>query len=165
MKKIFLKLMIIPLLLIMAVGFASCGDKEPEEKYPLEVPFTEYSLEDTSCAWKTLEYGSEPNPSEIAVINSNEELENYFVCTEGSLPEIDFSKHTLLLARGLTSSGIYKIEKKLEQLSTDKYQLNVEIELNFLTVIESWNLTFITKKLNKDSEVKFNVTIIDNLEN
>jgi hypothetical protein len=40
MKKIFLKLMIIPLLLIVAVGFASCGDKAPNKSIIKEVIYS-----------------------------------------------------------------------------------------------------------------------------
>jgi hypothetical protein len=157
MKKIFLKLMIIPLLLIVAVGFASCGDKEPEEKFPVEVPFTEYSLEGTSCAWKPLEYRNEPNSSEIAVINSDEELQNYLVCTEGSLPEIDFDKYTLLFTQGMSTQGIKNITKQLIRNAQDKYNLDVNITQNMTMKPEKWEVAIIVSKLPESSVVTLNV--------
>jgi hypothetical protein len=150
--------MIIPLLLIVAVGFASCGDKEPEEKYPLEIPFKEYSFQDTTCLRTDIIYDSCAN-DKIIIINSGEEFENYIGCPKEIYSDIDLSKQTLLLTGGWTG-GVHKIEKKLEQLSTDEYQLNVEITLNDAAVIESWNLSLITKKLNQGSKVELNVTII-----
>jgi hypothetical protein len=158
MKKIFLKLMIVPLLLIVAVGFASCGDKEPEEKYPLEVPFTEYSLEGTSCAWKTLEYGSELNPSEIAVINSNEELQNYLVCTEGSFPEIDFSKHTLILAHGGDAYLVKPNYKDLHQLSANRYEMRVNLLTTFLAMVSYWRVPIIVRKISNEATVELIIT-------
>ncbi|MDR1739776.1 MAG: hypothetical protein LBR45_03375, partial [Bacteroidales bacterium] len=68
-----------------------------ELKYPKEIPFIEYSLESTSCEWIDLRHYKDT----VIVINSDEELENYLVCTDGSYQEIDFSKYTLLLTNGI----------------------------------------------------------------
>jgi uncharacterized repeat protein (TIGR02543 family) len=97
-------------------------EKNPLQNYPVEIPFTEYSLEGTFCQWKNLNYDNK-----IIVINSNEKLENYINCSDGNFQEIDFSKYTLLLANGTTRKGIYKINKNILQLSINKYKLDIEI--------------------------------------
>jgi hypothetical protein len=68
MKKIILKTAAI--LLVMAGMMIAC--KEDENK-PIEIPFTEYSLAETSCQWINLDYDNK-----IIVINSNDELKNYY---------------------------------------------------------------------------------------
>ncbi|MDR0763074.1 MAG: hypothetical protein LBF01_01070, partial [Bacteroidales bacterium] len=67
MKKTILKKSAI--LLILAGMIIACKE---EENKPIEIPFTEYSLAETSCQWINLDYDNK-----IIVINSNEELENY----------------------------------------------------------------------------------------
>jgi hypothetical protein len=104
MKKTLLQTAAI--LLILAGMIIACG-KEKEEEKTIEIPFTEYSLIGTSCQWSNLGYDGK-----LIVINSNAELENYVICTDGAFPEIDFSKNTLLLASGCTISGIQYLHKK-----------------------------------------------------
>jgi hypothetical protein len=57
-----------------------------------------YSKTWTSCKLKNLNYPFVG--AESIVINSTEEYNNYFEDTDGIAPEIDFTKHTLLLVNG-----------------------------------------------------------------
>ena len=106
-------------LLILAVSVA-CKKKE---QYPIEIPFTEYSLTE-SCQWTNFIC------DKIIIINSSKELENYVICAEENYPEIDFSKYTLLIANGHTPNGILEVSNRLLQLSANKYKLDIEIQLD-----------------------------------
>jgi hypothetical protein len=110
---------------------------------------------ETQCQWINLAYDSK-----IILINSNEELEKHITCTDNNnFPAIDFSEHTLLLVSGKTNNGICEINAiDLQQLSADKYELNIEITLNDATDIEEWATAFIVKKLNERSNVELKVT-------
>ena len=124
---------------------------------PLEINFTEYSLDGTSCQWINLNYDES-----LIIINSNEELENYIHCTEGTYPEIDFSKHILLLASGKTNFKIAEIIiKNLLQFSINKYKLNLDIFLKDTTTIdETWMVALIVEKLNEESMVELKLNTI-----
>jgi hypothetical protein len=146
MKKNIFKYAI--LLLILAIC-SSC-------KKETEISFMEYSLAGTSCQWTNLNYDNK-----LIVVNSNEELKSYINCSEGNYSEIDFSKHTLLLANGRTNSGIHKISKHLLQLSKNEYRLDIEIRLNDATIMESWVTALIVNKLNKENNVELSLTILE----
>ena len=101
-------------------------------KYLMEIPFTEYVLDD-SCQlrWENL------NNDTIIVINSKEELENYIMCaTDSTYPAIDFSQNSLLLLKEITYPDsirsnpyhtIHAITKNLVLFSTNEYKLNITI--------------------------------------
>jgi hypothetical protein len=95
------------------------------------------------------------------VINSNEELENYITCTDGTFPEIDFSENTLLITCGCTINGIQYLHKKILK-KENMYMLEIEITLNDATVAHPWIVTLMTNKLNIKDNVELNVTIIKN---
>ncbi|MDR1983584.1 MAG: hypothetical protein LBQ28_01995 [Prevotellaceae bacterium] len=152
MKKI---LKFTAILLILTSSF-TC-EKEEEEKM-IEIPFTEYSLVGTSCQWTNLDY-----EGKVIVINSNEELAQYVICTEGSYPEIDFSKNTLLLARGGTTWGIASLSKNVFNTGKNKYIIEVEIILNDATVAQGWHICIIiSTKLNAADNVELKVNTIRN---
>ncbi|MCL2312820.1 MAG: hypothetical protein FWC41_10115, partial [Firmicutes bacterium] len=63
MKPTLLKLATFLLMVAVAFAFASCEKpveptkpKPPQPKYPIDVPFTEYSLDGTNCEWQNLPY-------------------------------------------------------------------------------------------------------------
>ena len=121
-----------------------------------EISFTEYSLEGTDCQWTNLDYDET-----VIIINSEEELENYTSCSEGSYPEIDFSQYTLLLASGTTDYEIEEItEKILLQLSSNEYQLKIEIYITDTTAIgKTWTVALIVKKLWEEAIVELKLDI------
>jgi len=134
--------------------FSFCKKTESEPNYPINIPFDEYSLEGTQCQWTNLPYNDE-----VIVINNKEELEKYVSCSENNFPAIDFSKHTLLLARGKNSSGVLELNiKDLQQHSSNKYSLEIEITLSDTVNCKSWCKALIVKKMNEDSKVKLNAT-------
>jgi hypothetical protein len=155
MKKI---LKLTAILLIVAGSF-SCGDKEDEFGEPKEISFTEYSLAGTSCQWTNIDYGDK-----VVVINSNKELEQYVTCTEGSYPEIDFSKNTLVLASGVAGGGIAEITPMLSSISTNKFILHMNILLDFTALAwQNWTISIIVPKM--PDGVKINLDVKQSHEN
>ncbi len=150
-------------MLMLAGGFSSCAEREGNNFSELvEIPFTEYSLNGTGCWWKNTE------PDKIIVINSNKELEKYVVCEDGSCPEIDFSKYSLLLVliKDVEGCNIDSNVEKLSlwQLSVHKYEFSVDIipsdTANAMPLI--LNIAIITEKLSGKGKIELNVTIIKN---
>jgi len=133
---------------------ADCGEKEPE--YPIETPFTEYSLPD-NFQWADLAYNNS-----VVIINSEEELTHYVESTDGSYPIIDFSRHTLLLANGKADNGVSKISvTDLQQLSENNFELSVEILKKGIDILEPWTVALIVEKVNEESSVKLNLNLSD----
>ena len=161
MKKILKKplwlTVITTLCLVVASLFSAYSCNKTENtlpNYPVKIPFTEYSLAGTFCQWTNLNYDDK-----IIVINSNKKLASYINCLEGNYPEIDFSKHTLLLASGTTPNGIVEISNRLLQLSANEYKLDIKILLNEAEVIGKWITVLIVNKLNEESDIEL-VTIL-----
>ena len=134
----------------------------PDPKYPIDVPFTEYSLAGTQCQWTNLGFDGK----EVIVINSREELEKYITCTGSSYPEVDFAKQTLLLVSGATQNGVYTIIEKVEKLSPTRYKLDIMAVLNDDKPDKQWNRAVVISKLQKDNSVELHLTTIaENIEN
>jgi len=133
--------------------------EEPEEgSYPIEISFSDiiifrYPLAPV-CEGKNLKYDNK-----LMMINSKEELHNYISCSDENYPEIDFSKHTVLLANGRTHKGIAEMSKRLWQLSVKKYQFDVEIYLHEGDMKESWVTALLVNKLSEKSYVELNLNI------
>jgi hypothetical protein len=151
MKTKLLKLTAI--MLIMA-GVVACVEKENQESENTPVEFTEYSLAGTGCQWTNLSHDGK-----VIIINSKEDLEKYITCAEGDFPEVDFSKNTVLLASGTSSSGVEALYS--EWLSTtDKSVLNIEITQNDETVVEGWSIAFVVNQTELKSPIEIEVTIL-----
>ena len=137
---------------------------EAEDEEVVNATFTEFSLSGTSCEWIRIEFLAPPPApfsmiSRLIIVNSNEELRNHIVCTgEYELPIIDFSKHTLLLVRAVTSTGISSVCVDFQQTSPQKYVLNVNLRVNDATVIGDWQTAIIVDKLQETDNVKLNAT-------
>ena len=138
----------------------SCDNKEipPEEKFPRDTPFTEFSLEGTSCEWVRFQGSWGTIPPEIIIINNSEELKTHILCTEEKHSEIDFSKHTLLLARGVwpTLPIIYNTD--LQQISAQNYVMTVGIYSSMLPAHGHWQVPIVVDKLDKEIAVELIIT-------
>ena len=160
---------------------------------PINIPIERYSLiEDDAFQWYYLGCDGEIIPPEelhnkmlncdgkaVAVINNDSEMQSRIIspgwaCLNIDYPDaikcgppypvnIDFEKHTLILAKGIAPSGISSISGwNLKQLSPNKYKLNVELTLNRAAVNEPWVIAFTTNgKLGNECKVEVNVTTID----
>lgn len=146
------------MVLVFLVGsFFSCNEKiEKPNEFPVEIFSTEISLADTSCQWTNLDFDGK-----LIVINSNEELENYISCSDESHLGIDFSKYTLLIASGNAGHVVHSITKRLQQLSANKYKLDIEIIPSDAPVAlpTTWSVALITSKISENCQIKLNATI------
>ena len=98
---------------------------------------------------------------EVLIINSAEDFKNYFNCY-GNCRDIDFSKYTLLLANGVSHSGIVTIENQLQQVSEDEYNMCVYITVNVATFMQKWSLTVQVPKLSESAKVNLIVSELPN---
>ena len=133
------------LLLMAGSAFTGCEEDTPKGT---DIPFTEYSFEGTESYWTSLVYALE----KPILINSDEELKNYIV--GANYPVIDFSKHTLVLAGGSTSTAVSLRTFRFLQFSTEKYLLNVELNWSDATIIGHWFVAILTDKLSNNSNVE-----------
>ena len=134
------------LLFLIAGSFSSCDRKA--------IPFMEFSLFEINCRWINTELNS------VIIINCSEMLKKHIECANDNYPDIDFSKHTLLLASGSTNSGIHRVNVgRVQQLSTNTYRLNIQVALNESTMIDTWIVALIVNKLSSQSEIELNVNI------
>jgi len=123
--------------------------------YPVDVPFTGYSLEGSTCYWKLSYESSCSRGGEIAVINSDEELANYVGCKDPNLPPaIDFSKHTLLLAYGSRCYRDTPRDTSLQQISAQNYVVKVDFNLSAAAAIGYWQTPLIVDKIAEGSAVQ-----------
>ena len=144
-------------LLIFAVSFYSCTEKikvEPET-FPQNISFAEYSLKGTSNQWTNLNYDGK-----VVIIGSNQDLEKYIINSGGSLPAIDFSTNSLLLASGKANSGgVHDVTLNgLQKLSANGYELDIELSLSTTTFKPEWVIALTTNKLNAGSNVVLQTT-------
>jgi hypothetical protein len=124
------------------------------------IPFTEIVLAGTSCQWANAAYDGK-----VIIINSNADLGKYIVCTEADDFPVDFSKHTVLLAHGMSAGGIALLSKKFLNTECDKYVLEIEITPNDTTIGgEPWKSTLITAKLSAKSNIEVRVVYVQPIE-
>jgi len=89
------------------------------------------------------------------IINSNEEMENYFI----NYPEIDFSKHSLLLTADLSPSQPLKlIEADFFKNNINEYILNLTIFNGLLASSLLWRFAFLVPKIQGEAIVTLNIT-------
>ena len=135
--------------MIVFMGSSSCQDKS--DNTLAEIPLTKYSLEGTTCQWTNLNYNGT-----VIMVNSNEEMNKYVICTDGSYPVIDFSKYTLLLVS--TGSGdISKIDTTFFKNSTNQYTLKVTIHLTMAAAVLKWTFSFLTPKISNEATVALDI--------
>jgi len=118
-----------------------------------ETPFTNYTLEGTTCQWTNLNYDGT-----VIIIRTKNEMENHINCTAGTYPEIDFANKTLLLANGEACKGITDITaKKLMQLAQKHYEFEVEIILSEENVTEQWTKAIVIDKIDGANTVDLKI--------
>ena len=150
-------LKLLAFLLIMTGGFFSCKDDlsiETTVDNPKEPSLEVYSLYGTMCNWANRE-----SDGKVVIINSNEELKQYVLCYMNSnYHPFDFSKHSLLLAGSVASSGIYDIfGTSIQQLSSNEYELKAVIRLNDISTPLEWDIAVRVDKLRNNTKVVLKV--------
>jgi len=144
-------------------------------EYPIEIPFTEYFIHwDCSLGswdsdgnyypkypcWQNLNhlYGGTNYVlgGRIDIINSYEELGYYLICPE-DYPAIDFSKHTLVLASGITTSSplseIFDIA--FLKNSAIQYTMKATFWQGFLDTGEYWWFAILIPKIEDGATIIF----------
>lgn len=137
---------------IMSV-FVLFGCSQKFDNMSVQVPFDHFSLSGTGYEWKEVTY---PHDYEVAIINSLEELENYIICTEKrNIPiPIDFSQHTLLLARGVELYNNRATTTDLQQFPNRILVMKVDLISSLATVITNWQVAIIIEKLEAGDKVQ-----------
>ncbi len=148
--KAILKLTV--MLLLLAGGLGSC---DKDENNPTEIPFTDYSLEGTSCRWTNLGYDEK-----VIIINSDEELKNYIACEGENYPDIDFSQSTLLLASGYTSGVIQSYATTFLQNPESGYTLKVSLYVGIIDVMVKWQVPIRIQKISNIENVVLKIETI-----
>lgn len=92
----------------------------------------------------------------IMIICSEAEFKNIFANNSKLLRPVNFSHTGLLLVRGVSTSGISKIEKELTQTGNG-YELTVTVSQNLLAVLEPWCVAYIVPKGIDKNTVKLTV--------
>jgi len=152
-----------PLKIIEVREYERIEEDPIPEKNPIptdegDISFTEFSLDGTSCQWNITSIITNNGLKDgVIIINSMQELEKFIVCLDGNYPEINFSKHSLLLAFGVSWNVITEISKTFHQQSTN-YVLNVEMTvLKNANYRQKWSIALVTNKLSDESNVELNV--------
>ena len=125
------------------------------QDYPIEIPFTEYSITGTSCQWTNFE------SNKGIIINSDEKLQNYIVCADDDYSKIDFSEHSLLLVRVGATSGIRYIDINFFKETANEYTLNVLIHTDMTAVAPGRLISIIVPKIDDEVTITLNVQQIE----
>lgn len=129
--------------------------KNTSQDYPIKISFKEYSLSETSCQWK--DFAS----NQVIIINSDEKLSDYIVCIDNDYSKIDFSKHSLLLARGVATNGIRYIDIEFLQESVNSYTMNVNIHTFMTMEAPPWLVSIVTPNIDNEATITLNVQQIN----
>ena len=150
-------------ILLCVVFFIASGCRSEDDDIALIIiPFSEFSGMGVGSG---MEYGLWKNlnhDDRVIIVNSREEMKKYIARNIGDYPDIDFSKHSLLLASGTTMQGIGRSLFEFSKTSKNRYQLNGEIWLSDALAVTEWQKAFVTNKLSERSRVNLNVRIIRN---
>ncbi|MDR1227372.1 MAG: hypothetical protein LBK47_10850 [Prevotellaceae bacterium] len=136
------------LAMLCLLGVACTTDNPKQENYPIKVPFTEYSLGEASCRWRGC-YST----NNVIVINSDEELSNCITCVGNSYPAVDFSEHSLVLARGGAINGLRCLDVDFSKEAANEYTLNVTAHTDKTIVAPLLCMAILAPKINRKAAV------------
>ena len=144
---------------ITIVQGAKQGEDTQYASVMSSLPYTEYSLEGTSCEWN-FPYDFD-EIVDVVIVNSDEELRKYIKSeNNASYPDIDFTKQSLVITYGSQNSGIESIHLvNFKKLSEAYYELSIEITPNLACVMSPWTYAFITEKLSDQTQIKLGVIL------
>lgn len=95
-------------------------------------------------------------PHVLYIINSTEELFTYLSCNN-DIPEINFDKYSLLVARGGATSNINDVHGALQQISTNKYKWMIDANVGYATVPGIWIVAILTPKLLNSAAIELDI--------
>jgi len=161
-------------LLMLAGGLSSCTENNENEPtgiggvlFAMSVgndPFlvldeNGHASQQTFCYWHGHDFEAK-HGSEIFAINNSEELLNYVHCPNTDIEsffDIDFSKYTLLVARGVSSVGVSFIRASLSLRDDSNYVLSVTIRPQTAQVAQAWAVLFLAPKLSERAETSLEI--------
>ncbi len=133
--------------ILMLVFLSSCDNESDDFVYrEYQLPANNGNLE--------LKIGEE----EVTLINDKTKFQEIFSYYPNA-QTVDFNKYTLLLIRGISTSGIVEIQKSISKTDGGKYAFDITIERNQATVMEPWYLAYIIQKTNEEN-IKFTINYI-----
>lgn len=133
--------------ILMLVFLSSCDNESDDFVYrEYQLPANNGNLE--------LKIGEE----EVTLINDKTQFQEIFSYYPNA-QIVDFNKYTLLLIRGISTSGIVEIQKSISKTDGGKYAFDITIERNQATVMEPWYLAYIIQKTNEEN-IKFTINYI-----
>ena len=133
--------------ILMLVFLSSCDNESDDFVYrEYQLPANNGNLE--------LKIGEE----EVTLINDKTKFQEIFSYYPNA-QIVDFNKYTLLLIRGISTSGIVEIQKSISKTDGGKYAFDITIERNQATVMEPWYLAYIIQKTNEEN-IKFTINYI-----
>lgn len=130
------------------VGF-SC---EEDEDYPMQMTFEKYLPNDNKCGVIDIVQ------NEVVIVNGEEKLKKHIVCENVELPKINFVKHSLLLVKGQSVSGVGDINISLNKVDVDKYVMDVVVHEDMTTAAPSWLISIVTPKIKDTDVITLNVS-------
>jgi len=129
--------------------------EEPDSEYPVEISFTVPAFWAIFCFW-----GRNLNHDGITIINSQEQMENYLECSRDTIPQIDFSQYTLLVASGVESAILpLAVPIAFYRISKNKYSLEVTLCGSLVGVNVRWAAAALVPKIS--NEVRVELVIVD----
>ena len=143
-----MKVKLMGLCLMLSIVVLSC---KSEETYPIEVSFETYLPYETTCE------GIDFTDNEVCIVNSEKQLKSHFVCDDINLPKVNFTKHSLLLVKGSSCSGISDIVVSLSKEDTDKYVMDVAVLTNMSMEAPTWLISIVTPKIKNTDIITLNV--------
>lgn len=133
--------------ILMLVFLSSCDNESDDFVYrEYQLPANNGNLE--------LKIGEE----EVTLINDKTKFQEIFSYYPNA-QTVDFNKYTLLLIRGISTSGIVEIQKSISKTDGGKYAFDITIERNQATMMEPWYLAYIIQKTNEEN-IKFTINYI-----
>lgn len=116
--------------LSIVVLCAGCSkDSHPEEK---PVDMVDFVGKLTNWDWSEIE------ANRLYVIRSMDEYTRYVKSENDPLPEIDFEKYSLLVAKGQANRGVAGMDNKVISSGSESYLLDINITLNAATAMDEW---------------------------
>jgi len=146
------------ILMLLAGGFYSCTTTNENT---FEVPVTKY------CSFAI--YPGNEQESRVYIVNNIKELEKIFdefeklVCMDDvNYQAIDFSRHTLLIAKGSTSCcNSFSHEAVLFRNGRNQYTLEVSYKLGIAASADQWTIAVLTAKIANNARIILNVNELE----
>ena len=144
-------ILLILLSLFLITSTVGCSDKINDAGSEEEIKMKEFSLEDFDCSWNRLSEDiiQQAEHIEMHIINNTTELLSYISCND-NIPEIDFEKYSLLLAKGLHPHVVYYEYSEFIN-DNDNYSWSIFLSDRTHSTITEYDISILVPKLNNST--------------